>query len=249
MFIEMHSHTRSSSFPLLTVHDDIIDRIVIFSSNPKIVLVCKTLRNRFSGLPLAGLIHTPQRVGEMMAKGGRADLLAVCLVPNPHVQVEGGLQLRANQNDSHLLYVAAKASHADVCKLLMDPEVAGIEFRARANSSNSWALRAAAHEGHADVCKLLMDPEVAGIEFRAQANFSDSRALWSAAHAGHADVCKLLMDPEVSGIEFRALANSVNSRSLRVATKAGHADVCKLLMDPEVAGIEFMARENSIDSS
>jgi hypothetical protein len=137
-----------------------------------------------------------------MSKGGRADLLAVCLVSNPLVQVKGGLQLRANQNENELLYVAAKAGHADVCKLLMDPAVAGIEFRALANSVNSYALREAAYGGHADVCKLLMDPEVAGVEFRARANSVNSWVLRLAANAGHADVCKLLMDPAVAGIEY-----------------------------------------------
>ena len=63
---------------------------------------------------------------------------------------------RANSSDSRALWAAAKAGHADVCKLLMDPEVAGIEFRARANSRDSRALRVAAKAGHADVCKLLM---------------------------------------------------------------------------------------------
>ena len=203
MFIEMQSHTRSS-FPFLTsVPCDILDRIALFSSNPKIVLVCKTLHKRFSGLPLAGLIKPPQLVGEMMAKGGRADLLAVCLVSNPLVQVQGTLQFRANQNENNLLYVGAKAGHADVCKLLMDPAVAGLEFRSKANYSDSRALWAAAKEGHADVCKLLMDPVAAGLEFRAQANSSDSWALLVGANAGHADVCKLLMDPEVAGIEYR----------------------------------------------
>jgi len=37
---------------------------------------------------------------------------------------------RANSRDSRALWAAAKAGHADVCKLLMDPAVAGIEFRA-----------------------------------------------------------------------------------------------------------------------
>ena len=37
---------------------------------------------------------------------------------------------RANSNNSRALRAAAKEGHADVCKLLMDPAVAGIEFRA-----------------------------------------------------------------------------------------------------------------------
>jgi hypothetical protein len=48
----------------------------------------------------------------------------------------------------------------------MDPEVAGLEFRALANSSESMALWAAAKAGHGDICLLLMDPAVAGLEFR-----------------------------------------------------------------------------------
>jgi len=66
------------------------------------------------------------------------------------------LRARANSVDSRALREAAKAGHADVCKLLMDTAVTGIEFRARANSVESRALRAAAKAGHADVCKLLM---------------------------------------------------------------------------------------------
>ena len=242
----MHSHTRSS-FPLLTCPHDILDRIALFSSNPQIVLVCKNLHKKFSGWPLTGLIQPPQRVGEMMAKGGRADLLAVCLVSNPLVQLKG-VQLRANQNENKLLYVAAKAGHADVCKLLMDPEEAGLEFRARANSSYSLALVEAANEGHSDVCKLLMVPQVVGLEYRALANSSDSSALWAAAKAGHTDVCKLLMDPEVAGMEFRARANTRDSWALWAAAREGHEDVCKLLMDPAVAGLEFRALANSNDS-
>jgi hypothetical protein len=89
----------------------------------------------------------------------------------------------------------------------MDPEVAGLEYRARANSRDSRALLAAAKAGHTDVCKLLMDPEVAGHEYWARANSRDNRALREAANAGHADVCNLLMDPEVAGPVSRAIVN------------------------------------------
>jgi len=88
----MHSHTRASC-PLLTFPHDIIDRVAILSSNPKLVLVCKTLRNGFPGLTIARLIQPQQRVGEMMAKWGRADLLAACLVSDHIVQGKGLQQL------------------------------------------------------------------------------------------------------------------------------------------------------------
>ena len=64
--------------------------------------------------------------------------------------------------------------YADVCKLLMDPAVAGPESRTQANSSESKALGADATAGHAIVCKLLMDPVVAGLKFRARVNSDNS---------------------------------------------------------------------------
>lgn len=45
--------------------------------------MCKTLHNGFQGATLAQLISPPHRAGEMMAKGGRADLLTVCLASDP----------------------------------------------------------------------------------------------------------------------------------------------------------------------
>ena len=78
-----------------------------------------------------------------------------------------GIEFRAivgaNSRDSWALWAAAYGGHADVCKLLMDPEVAGVEFRARADSNDRRALWEAAKAGHADVCKLLMDLAVAGL--------------------------------------------------------------------------------------
>ena len=75
------------------------------------------------------------------------------------------------------MWASSKEEHFDVCKLLIDPAVAGPESRARANSSDSKVLCEAAMAGHANVCKLLMDRAGAGLEYRARANFRQQLAL------------------------------------------------------------------------
>jgi len=61
----------------------------------------------------------------------------------------------ANNSDSRALRVDATA-HANVCKLLMDPSVAGLEYTSRANSDNIWPLRVAA-KGRSRRCLQAAD--------------------------------------------------------------------------------------------
>ncbi|CAE7566614.1 invs-b [Symbiodinium sp. CCMP2592] len=122
------------------------------------------------------------------------------------------------------LHMAARAGHAQVCRLLLDHRL----FTAAnaVDCDGQTALHHAAAAGHDDVCKLLMDHE----SFTAvdAVDVFGRTALHHAARGGHAPVASVLLtEAEVSTVWA---TDCDHLTALHSAAFRGHLECCETLL-------------------